>query len=315
MVSKKLAMLAGFTGLFFCLVFLPASIQAGSSIPKNMIGEWKALYTDCDAGGWLIISETSLILGSTAFLMKHSYIVSDSVSQSGSISLKLFDFKISNDGISFSDVSGSADSIHVDVFMDQDILILLVWKGGSRADEFQIPIAYIRKDKTKSEVFHPIIRSKFYLPNGYRGYAWVALDQQHGQPAEYDGEGRRVLQIPESGLLLTQSELMPTALAKREFAFYFSDKNGIATDSIPLIPADCLSLFKIQQFTNGQIREYGYDPNQVYVYYYRYNNPGRENINKLFGKTIKGQVFWFRVDALRNLLKSGEMIPGRIERD
>lgn len=308
-------MYAGFTGLLFCLVFLPASIQAGSSIPKYMIGQWKALNSDCEDGGLLIISETSLISGSSAFLMKHSYIISDSVSQSGSISLKLFDSKVSTDGISFSEIVGSADSTRVDVFLDQDILVLLYWKGADRADEYQMPVAYIRKDKSATRDYQPTIRSRFYLPSGYRGYAWVALDQQHGQPAEYDGEGRRVLQIPESGLLLTQSEPMPTALAKREFAFYFSDKNGIATDSIPLIPADCLSLFKNQQFTNGQIREYGYDPNQVYVYYYRYNNPGRENINKLFGQEIKGQVIWFRVDTLKNLLKSGEMIPGRIERD
>ena len=315
MVSKKPAMLAGFTGLLFWLVIMPHNIQAGSSIPKYMIGQWKALNSDCEDGGLLIISETSLISGSSAFLMKHSYIISDSVSQSGSISLKLFDSKVSTDGISFSEISVSTDSIRVDVFLDQDVLVLLFWKGANKADEYQMPVAYIRKDRSVNENYKPTIRSIFYLPVGYAGFAWVALDQQHGQPAEYDGEGRRVLQIPESGLLITQSETMPTALAKREFAFYFSDKNGIATDSIPLIPTDCLSLFKNQQFTNGQIRDYGYNPNQFYVYFYRYNNPGRENINKIFGQTIKGQVFWFRVDTLKNLLKSVEMVPGKIESD
>ncbi|MBW6479495.1 MAG: hypothetical protein K0B37_08715 [Bacteroidales bacterium] len=314
MLSKELAMLADFIGLLFWLVFMPANIQAGSSIPKNMIGEWKALNSDCEDGGLLIISETSLISGSSAFLMKHSYIISDSVSQSGSISLKLFDYKISNDGISFSKISESDDSVRVDVFLDKDILVLLFWKGDYRPYEYQIPVAYIRKEKSATEVYRPTIRSIFYLPVGYAGYALVALDQHHGEPAEYDGEGRRILHMPESGLLLTHSEPMPLAMAKREFAFYFNDSDGKISVSLPLLPNSCITLFKNQNFTNEQIQEYGYDPDQIYVYYYRYN-PGRENINKLFGQEIKGQVFWFRVDTLWNLLKFGEMIPGRIERD
>ena len=148
---------------------------------------------------------------------------------------------------------------------------------------------------------------------GFAGYAWVALGQHHGEPADYDGDGIRALHIPESGLLSTQSAPMPTALAKREFAFYFKDRDGKISGSIPLISNSCITLFKNQSFTYEQIQEYGYDPNRVYVYFYRYNNPARENINKLFGQEIKGQVFWFRVGTLNNLLKFEEMIPGRIE--
>lgn len=302
--------LACLFGFLFNVLYFSKISYGGNLTQANILGNWQAMYRECENDIKIIITDTYIITGSSFSLIKFSYSISDSVSFDGSISLKLFNAKISADnGLNYSELGSKTDTIKANIFIEKDILVLLIWKGGDRLDEFQIAAAYTRKNESEPFIYQPSIQSKFYLPDGYTGYAWVAMAQSDGDPAEYDRDGRRILKIPESGLLLTQSKPMPTALAKREFAFYYQMNDGLANDVIPVLPSNCLFYFTKSNLSEEQLIDYGFNPNQIYVHYYRYNNPPREKLNKLFETEIKGQVFWFRVDTLRNLLKSEPMIP------
>lgn len=261
----------------------------------------------------MTITDSNIVIGSPPSLLSHSYLLSDSITPDGSITLKLFDTKISHDnGINFHEVFsfGNNDSIKANIFLENDMLVLLVFKGSNRPSEFQQPHAFVREKDRESEKIKPVIRSVFYLPDGFNGYSWIALEQADGEVAEFDEEGRRVLRIPESGLLSTQAKPMPAALAKRDFAFFYEKTGNTPHEPINIIPENCFNLFQSQKLEEGQIKEHGFDPDQRYVLVFRYNNPGRDGINKLFGRDISGQVLWFRVDTLRNLLKSGDMLQG-----
>jgi hypothetical protein len=302
-----LACLLGFLLELWCF---PKISYSGNPIQDNILGNWQALYRECENEIILNITDTYIITGSLSFLMKHSYIITDSVSCDGSIPLKLYNTQYSsNNGLDYFEAGSETDTIKASIFLEKDVLILLIWKGGSRIGEFEIAAAYKRKNESEVLINQPIIHSIFYLPDSYTGYAWVAMAQPDGKPTEKDVQGREVFHIPESGLLLTQSKPMPTALAKREFAFYFVNNGGDVREEISVLSHDCVSFFKKQEFSGEQINEYGFDYDQIYVYYYRYNNPSREKINKFFEKDIKGQVFWFRVDTLKNLLKIEPMLP------
>jgi|LSQX01.3.fsa_nt_gb hypothetical protein len=278
---------------------------------KKIIGEWHLLFQDCNDSRILIITDTNIVFDSPTVLISYSYFLSDSINTDGSISLMLFGTLISYDkGLTFQNtvtMGSVSDTVKASIFLENDILVFLLMKGSNRASEFQQPHAFFRATTQESEKAITPVREVFILPDNFLGFSWIAMEQPDGKPVVYDQNGRRVFRIPESGLLLTQAQPLPTALAKREYSFFFEKKENISSEPVSIIPENCLSLFKSQKLTEEQIREFGYDPKKMYVLVYRYNNPGREEINELFGRTIKGQVLWFRVDTLENLLKYGSM--------
>ncbi len=303
MISKEKLFLDFLPLLYMLLSSMVGS--AGNLTQNCIIGTWNPMFHECNEDRKLIITDTFLSICFSDCIIQHSYTITDSGSTGGSFALKLFDSRISFDkGITNSNISGNLDSIKASIFLEKEIMTLLIWKGGDRFTEFQIAEAFIRKEGSEHEIYQSEIRSVFYLPAGYTGNSYVALEQPEGEPAEIDEEGRRVLYIPPSGLLLTMSKPMPTGLAKREFAFYYLDKDVIFNDPIPVIPHNCFYNFYTNELNDEQIKEYGFNPDQIYVYYHRYN-PAREIVNNLFLKDIKGQVFMFRVDTLRNFLKPG----------
>lgn len=302
--------------LISVLWVLSTGAIGGNLKNDSIVGHWRALFDDCEHDLELIINDSLLIFKSepgTTFL-QHKYMISESDSLNDSYTLKLFDSETSIDyGRNFETIFGKNDTAKVKIFIDDNILSFLAFKGGDLSSQYQIVEAYYRETEESKIDYKPNVSTMFYLPEGFRGYSWVAFEQQDGEIEEVDiingTRGIRIFRIPDSGILKSQSEPMPDALAKREFEFYYLSGNEKSISLINPISRSCLSYIKTESLTESEITELGFDPDRVYVYYYRYNNPGRREINKIFGEEIIGQVFWFRVDTLRNFLKSEPMIP------
>jgi len=287
------------------------SPKSDYTLQDRIIGEWRNLFDDCNSkeGLSLIISEEHLETGTSNMRFRHSYFISRETSQGQMMELGLFDSMFSSNGSDYDTVFGPKDTIKANLYLADDILVLLIFKGGEISDQYQIANAYSKKIKEQRKTFTSKVSTVFVLPDGFRGYSWVAIEQPNGKAPEKDSEGRPIIEIPENGVLETKASVTPVALAKRELGFYFREDRDNKQGRIPHISDNCRQLFVSKNLTDEEIVNSGYDPDQVYVYYYRYNNPGREEINKLFEKEITGQVFWFRVDTLRNLLKPLSMIP------
>lgn len=300
--------------ILFCtsIIFVGAfsNCQSDNSKQGNLLGEWRLLYDDCSSGETTIIKICDKYIESSSPIMasRVSYIISERYNPDGSIPFKQFDFLHSFDGLNYEKRTGSRDTIKGKLYLEDDIFVLLNYKGGDRSDEYQDVAAFTRKDDEQGKAFLPMVSTVFVLQDGFRGYSWVATEQLKGKAPAMDYEGRHIIEIPENGILETKAAITPVALSKRELEFFFRQNWNNGLMSIPHISLNCLTFLQSKNYTDDEIVNFGYEPDQVYVFYFRYNNPGREGINNIFGKEIQGQVFWFRVDTLRDLLKPKPMV-------
>ncbi len=269
-----------FFNCFFLGLF--ADVTGSNLDNDSIVGHWRVLFDDCGHDLELIINDSLLISidESGATFMQHKYMISNSDSLYDSYTLKLFDSEISMDnGRNFETINGKNDTLMVIIFIDDNILSLLAFKGGDLSSQYSVVEAYYRETEDSKIDYKPIVNTVFYLPGGFRGYSWVALEQQDGEIEEVDiineTKGTRIFRIPTSALLKSQSEPTPDALAKREFEFFYLSGNEKNKTIIIPIPPPCLSYIRTENLTEPEIRELGFDLDSVYVYYYRYNNPNR----------------------------------------
>lgn len=140
-------------------------------------------------------------------------------------------------------------------------------------------------------------RQQFLLPEGFTGPIYIAYGQESGVEAEFDAQGRPLFNIPAAGMLETQVPEDPVAFALGAMQFYYTSAKGAAQRTIPLVPTD-----KIRPLGGAPTAGSGqYHPDSVYVWALGYNQLGRNNINRLFGKAVEGNVGMFQVDTLRKL--------------
>jgi hypothetical protein len=275
----------------------------------HLVGVWKPLFRDCGAiDRTITISDRQLIIKHED-TFRFTYNVSDLLNQNGSFNLSLFDAQFSmDDGISSADLGlFGDDEIRMSLYHSypDDILVLLPWKPDIYTPgEVTQPEAFVRIDRDEDIDFKPEIQSIFILPDGFTGFAWIAFEQPDGVVPETDSMSRRVIKVPESGFLLSQGEPMPVALARGEFAFVYNKNWGEGTAfAIPRIHEECRARLNSGVDIKDIESKIEYHLDHVFVMYCRYNNPGRSIINGFFGKQIVGQVFWFQVDTLSNLIK------------
>lgn len=160
------------------------------------------------------------------------------------------------------------------------------------------PRCYVNSLYLQSDVNQSESLGVFLIPSGYTGRIMVALNQESGQEVVFDERSRRVLSIPGNGLLKTQAKPMPMAFAKNQFKYYYQTDEGVLNE-LKNISGSCLNSFA--GLSEEELNNLGYDPDEVYVYPFRYN-PARNLINEHFEEEIVGQIKLIIVDVLRDLI-------------
>lgn len=283
---------------------------------KWLEGEWVPLdIGNCQKDERILtFRDGYFTISPTAF--RYAYSISDAIHQEGYWEMYLSEAMASSDGgQNFSEIGnldGSDEKIRVRLYVKDNVLVLLPHKAeGRTAGQVTTPEAFIKTGSLPDLQYTPSIQSVFVIPHGFTGSAWIAMNQPDGEPFAINDEGLPVIELPASGLLGSQVPIMAEALAKREFAFYYhTDRTG-DYQPIPHIHYKCLDLFRSEGFSEEEVMSQGYDMEQVYVLFFRYDTPGREKINEIFGEKIEGQVMHFRVGKLRDMIAFREFRLGR----
>jgi hypothetical protein len=135
------------------------------------------------------------------------------------------------------------------------------------------------------------------LPMKYRGNVFINYNQKDGQVKEYTYDKRPLISIPANGLLQTQFPEEPYNFILGRITFSIIDTTALYRH---------IKFFSFDKYYHNlnELFSQGYDMDSVYVCTYGYNRQTREEINKLFDKTIEGNVMMFRIDTLKNLISN-----------
>lgn len=144
----------------------------------------------------------------------------------------------------------------------------------------------------------------YLLPQGFKGRATIIFNQKSGTPARYE-DGRRVYEIPTSGILLTQFKPEYGIINRR---YYYIDNSGKKT-LLPVfkyeynpdgttrwIISDDKQPGIFLDGTTGQYAEGDNAPFQLFIaspyneldsfYTKEYQNEFKDKINKLIGSNL-----------------------------
>ena len=122
----------------------------------------------------------------------------------------------------------------------------------------------------------------FVLSNGFTGRVIIFFGQQDGTPAKYE-YGRRVFEVPDSGIL--KSQLSPNP-GWRRFDKYFYLVNGIRIEVPYVVEPRDLDPDKVQAccFSSGRAAK---TPNDGFVQYVQFYVGTKAEINDAFKKAEK----------------------------
>lgn len=300
--------------LLVMMAFVPGSFSSHAqqftqkeNFEKWLEGEWVPLdIGNCQKNKRILtFHDGYFTISPTVF--RYAYSISDAIHQDGYWEMYLSEAMASSDGgQNFSEIGnldGPDEKIRVRLYVKDNVLVLLPHKAeGRTAGQVITPEAFVKTGSLPHLQYTSSVQSVFIVPDGFTGSAWIAMNQPKGEPFAINNEGLPVIELPASGLLKSQVPIMAEALAKREFAFYFQTDRAGDSQPIPHIHYKCLDLFRSEGFSEEEVLSHGYDMEQVYVMFHRYDTPGREKINELFGERIEGQVMHFRVGKLRDLI-------------
>ena len=307
-----------------CMLVLILSFLIGNhanmarQFPENenveqwLQGEWVPMFQHCRDEGSLTFNETHME-GKSVRKTRMEYLLSDEVNADGSKTIQVFNYEISfDDGENYNKVVGSQGMVDTSVahvhFISEEIMVHVSYKGAKRFHNHMArPVAFVRAEKYyKNEHYTPEIQKIIVLPEVFSGHAWIAHEQPDGEVEENDPMGRLVLRVPKSGYLLTQAAPMPVAIALQGFEFFYENKYE-NSEPIPKITYNCLNLLRKKwndkQLTDDDVINLGFDLEKIYVCAFIYNVPPRGTVNKKFGRKIEGQVLYFQVDTLQNMIR------------
>jgi len=160
-------------------------------------------------------------------------------------------------------------------------------------------LTVLKKGETKvsKDEMDPSISSgqQILLPRKYRGNVFISYNQKDGQEKKYTSDGRPLISIPTNGLLQTQFQEEPYDFILGRISFSVYD----TTESVKNVKS-----FSFDKYYHNfnELLGHGYFTDSVYVILYGYNRQTRKEINKLFDKTIEGNVMMFKIDTLKNLI-------------
>jgi hypothetical protein len=169
---------------------------------------------------------------------------------------------------------------------------LILWNEKSNTGKLKGHIdevyTFVRKGQDKQQLSAEFKKDIFKLPPNFTGFVYINYNQKGTGNNLIDGHNNRKIEVSNDGLVKTEFEesILPLALGLYEF------KSPIRT----------YSFFIQDLIEDSEITSLKAD--SIYVCVYGYNQESREEINKLYGQEINGNVLMFRVDTLKNIMKT-----------
>jgi len=169
---------------------------------------------------------------------------------------------------------------------------LVIWNQKANSGKLKGQIdeiyTFTKKGQDKPHVLTVSEKEIFMLPSNFIGYVYINYNQKGSGNNLIAGKNSRKIEVSINGLIKTEFEesILPLAFGDYEF----------------ISPIKKYSFFMQDLIEDSEITSLKAD--SIYVCVYGYNQESREEINKLYGQEINGNVLMFRVDTLKNIMKT-----------
>jgi hypothetical protein len=169
---------------------------------------------------------------------------------------------------------------------------LVLWNQKANSGDLKGHIdeilTFIKKGQDKQQVRAVSKKEIFMLPPNFIGFVYINYNQKGSGNNLIDDQNNRKIEVTNDGLVKTEFEesILPLAFGLYEF------KSPLRT----------YSFFIQDLIKDSEMKSLKTD--SIYVCVYGYNQERREEITKLFGQKINGNVLMFRVDTLKNIMKT-----------
>lgn len=167
-----------------------------------------------------------------------------------------------------------------------DCMEYFCFKSGkgidNHIDEYDLRVKLTKGKPRRYDINQPI--TKYILPQGFRGHVTIAFNQADGVAPEFDAQGNRLIRIPENGILKTQMKEDAFGMAGGRFKIFIPDSSS---KSLVLLPV-------YDKFESPERREEL--KNTFGVIMQGFNQLAREDVDRLFGEPIAGNIIMFIVD-------------------
>jgi hypothetical protein len=169
---------------------------------------------------------------------------------------------------------------------------LVLWNEKSNTGETKGHIdeivTFIKNGDDKPQIDTNLKNDIFKLPLNFIGDIFINYNQKGSGNKFYDSQNNRIIEVSKNGLVKTEFEelILPLAFGSYEFES----------------PLRQYSFFIQGLIKDTEIKRLKSD--SIYVCVYGYNQIGRNEINKLFGEGIDGNVLMLKVDTLKNIFKT-----------
>jgi hypothetical protein len=169
---------------------------------------------------------------------------------------------------------------------------LILWDEKSNSGKLKGHIdevySFIKKDQNKQQVSTVSKKEIFMLPSNFIGYVYINYNQEGSGNNLIDAQNNREIEVSNGGLVKSEfkESILPLASGLYEFKSPIKEYQFFIQDLIK----------------DSDIKNLKAD--SIYVCVYGYNQAGRETINELYGQEINGNVLMFRVDTLKNIMKT-----------
>ena len=169
---------------------------------------------------------------------------------------------------------------------------LVIWNQKANSGELKGQIdeiyTFVKKGQDKPHVLTVSKKEIFMLPSNFIGYVYINYNQKGSGNNLIAGKNNRKIEVSNDGLVKTEFEesILPLAFGLYEFK-----------SPLQKYPFFIQDLIKDSEITRLKA-------DSIYVCVYGFNQDRREKINKLYGQEINGNVLMFRVDTLKNIMKT-----------
>jgi hypothetical protein len=169
---------------------------------------------------------------------------------------------------------------------------LVIWNQKANSGDLKGHIdeirTFIKKGLDKQHIRTGSKKEIFMLPSNFIGYVYINYNQKGSGNNLIVGKNNRKIEVSNDGLIKTEFEesILPLAFGLYEF------KSPLR--KYPFFIQDLIE--------DSELRKLKAD--SIYVCVYGFNQDIREEINKLYGQEINGNVLMFRVDTLKNIMKT-----------
>ena len=133
------------------------------------------------------------------------------------------------------------------------------------------------------------------LPEDFIGIVYLKYNKKVGVNVVLDENGNPTINVPFNGLQIVKLQEDPFNFVLGKFNFIEKARENTNKK---------LSFFFFNEYIGrlDNLLTRGYKMDSIYVCIYGFNQTPREELNKVFQKTIEGNVLMFNVDTLKNMV-------------